>query len=143
MTVTRLATIITLVGTVLLFLAVLVGAFGAHALSDLLEKNNRVDVFTTASRYHFYHGLALVLLGVIIQLHQKIVLSRVITLCFLLGIILFSGSLYFLAIFNVRWLGAITPIGGVLLLSGWALLAYSMIRNLASIKESNNQAGKL
>ena len=130
-------------GAIILFLAVLMGAFGAHALSELLEKNNRVDVFSTASHYHFYHGFALVLLGVLMQLYQGYALPRITALCFLMGVLLFSGSLYLLAIFNISWLGAITPVGGFLLLCGWIVLAYSIIKQktpaVANFKKAEQQ----
>ena len=113
-------------GVVLLFFAVLIGAFGAHALSDLLTENNRVDVFNTASRYHFYHGFALILLGVIGRLYKNFVLPAAMFLCFLFGALIFSGSLYLLAVLNIGWLGAITPIGGTLLLVAWGMFAYNL-----------------
>ena len=113
-------------GVVLLFFAVLIGAFGAHVLQGTLEKNNRVEVFNTASSYHFYHAFALIVLGFVNDLYETLVLRRTMLFCFFIGLIIFSGSLYLLAILNVSWLGAITPIGGSLLLIGWAMLAYNV-----------------
>lgn len=113
-------------GLVLLFVAVLLGAFGAHALSDLLIKNNRLSVYETASQYHFYHGLALILFGMLNHIYKELRFQGAIYLALLIGILIFSGSLYCLAIFNLSWLGAIAPIGGVLLLCGWFLLIYSI-----------------
>ncbi len=130
----------TLSGAILLFFAVLIGAFGAHALTELLEKNQRLNVFETASRYHFYHGLGLLLLGVLIHFNQKLAFQRSTFLCLLLGVLFFSGSLYCLAVFNAGWLGAIAPIGGILLLCGWGLLAYSVI--IVSISEDNDKISK-
>ena len=113
-------------GVVLLFFAVLIGAFGAHVLQGTLEKNNRVEVFNTASSYHFYHAFALIVLGFVNHLYEKLVLRRTMLFCFFIGLIIFSGSLYLLAILNTSWLGAITPIGGSLLLIGWVMLAYNV-----------------
>lgn len=121
----RTARMIISIGTVTLMLAVLIGAFGAHALAPLLELNQRTDTFETASRYHFYHGFALLIVGVLIRSEFKLGLQKIIVVCFLLGILLFSGSLYCLAIFDISWLGAITPIGGGLFLLGWSLLAWT------------------
>lgn len=124
-------------GITLLFFAVLLGAFGAHALADMLERNNRVDVFETASRYHFYHAFALVVYGILLSLFDNVTLQRMILLCFLFGVLLFSGSLYILAIFNYSWLGALAPIGGALLLLGWALLAFVLL--IVSKNESTDK----
>ena len=71
-------------GVVLLFFAVLVGAFGAHVLQGALEKNNRVEVFNTASNYHFYHAFALIILGFVNHLYEKLVLRRTMLFCCLL-----------------------------------------------------------
>ena len=122
-------------GVVLLFFAVLIGAFGAHVLQGTLEKNNRVEVFNTASSYHFYHAFALIVLGFVNHLYEKLVLRRTMLFCFFIGLIMLSGSLYLLAILNVSWLGAITPIGGSLLLIGWGVLDY----NLYVYSPSNNE----
>jgi len=106
-------------GAVLCFLAVLVGAFGAHALEPLLLKNNRLDTFETASHYHFFHALGLLILG-LIELPRKLLLTqRVTAICLVFGIFVFSGSLYCLSVTNVSFLGAITPFGGLMLLMAW------------------------
>ena len=109
-------------------LAVAIGAFGAHALKNLLEANNRLETFETASKYHFYHALALLFVGLLFSYGSP----RSMNLSghfFIWGIIIFSGSLYLLCLTNIRWLGAITPIGGVLLILGWCALAYGISRN--------------
>lgn len=100
----------------LCFLAVALGAFGAHALKATLAANGTVDVWNKAVLYHLAHAVALVAL----TLHGAA--SR--GACYLLvaGVLIFSGSLYFLAFANMRWLGAITPIGGLCFLAGWAWL---------------------
>jgi uncharacterized membrane protein YgdD (TMEM256/DUF423 family) len=105
------------------FLAVLLGAFGAHALRDSLDDYS-LSVFETAVDYHFYHALAL--LGVGLLCRGKAHPARwlcVSGMAFAVGILIFSGSLYLLAVTGQRWLGAITPLGGVSFLLGWGSLA--------------------
>lgn len=106
------------------FLAVAIGAFGAHALKSLLTENNRLDTFELASRYHFYHTL--VLLGISLLLKQNHSKRFFLSLVFIVtGMILFSGSLYILAITNYIPIAMITPVGGLFLLAGWAVLLYA------------------
>lgn len=114
-------------GAALGLLGVLIGAFGAHALDNLLSLNQRQDTFELANRYHFYHALALILIGITANPAQS-KMRNYASLCILLGILVFSGSLYLLAVTNMGFLGAITPIGGVLLLIGWALFLVSLLR---------------
>lgn len=102
---------------VLCFLAVALGAFGAHALKTILAGHAMTDVWKTAVLYHFLHALALLVLALFP------VMSRTAAGLFVVGIVIFSGSLYLLALTNVRWLGAITPIGGLCFLAGWLWLA--------------------
>lgn len=106
-------------------LAVGVGAFGAHSLEPLLLANGRVDTFETASRYHFYHTLAILAAAWISTLTASrwAVWSGYL---FLLGILFFSGSLYVLSIFNIRIMGAVAPVGGAILIIAWALLALAI-----------------
>jgi uncharacterized membrane protein YgdD (TMEM256/DUF423 family) len=99
------------------FLAVALGAFGAHGLEAKLIANGRVDTWHTAALYHLVHSvvlLALALRGSVAKLPFVL---------FGAGILIFSGSLYALALSNVKILGAITPIGGLCLLGGWLALA--------------------
>lgn len=98
------------------FLAVALGAFGAHALKDTLQANQLVDVWNKAVLYHFVHGLAMFVLAFFA------VNNRGPSFAFLAGIILFSGSLYLMGLTNIRWLGAITPLGGLCFLGGWLWL---------------------
>ena len=105
------------IAAVLCFLAVALGAFGAHALRLTLEGRGMVDVWNKAVFYQFIHAIALLVLA----LHGKI--NRGACLLLLAGILLFSGSLYMLALTNLRWLGPITPVGGLCFLAGWAWLA--------------------
>ncbi|MFT3929712.1 MAG: DUF423 domain-containing protein [Spongiibacteraceae bacterium] len=107
------------------FLAVALGAFGAHGLKQKLSAD-MLAVYQTGVQYHFYHTLALFGVALLmLQLPQSALLRWSAGL-FLIGMIIFSGSLYVLAISGIRWLGAITPLGGVAFLAGWALLAIAM-----------------
>ena len=101
------------VAATVMFLGITLGAFGAHLLDDRLEETGRLDTWETATLYHLIHGLALF----VIALFGKQMLGF---RWLLLGIILFSGSLYTLALSDIGKLGAIAPIGGVSLLIGWA-----------------------
>jgi uncharacterized membrane protein YgdD (TMEM256/DUF423 family) len=105
------------VSAVMGFLAVSLGAFGAHGLKATLEANNQVANWGTAAQYHLIHAVGLLALA----LHAPLRVWA--WRCWVGGIVIFSGSLYALALSNVKILGAITPIGGLLLLAGWALLA--------------------
>jgi uncharacterized membrane protein YgdD (TMEM256/DUF423 family) len=116
------------IGAALLGLGVALGAFGAHALKGRLHAH-ATDIYHTAVLYHFIHALGLLIVSV---LPKAGLLSQSMTawICALLlaGIVLFSGSLYALAITGVRALGAVTPIGGLAFISAWALLAYAFAR---------------
>lgn len=101
------------------FVGVAMGAFGAHGLKDILS-DHLLDVYKTAVNYQMWHALALGLIAVMPP-HS---LLRWAGWAFVTGIVLFSGSLYLLAMLNVTWLGMITPFGGVAFLSAWGLLAF-------------------
>lgn len=102
-------------------LAVAIGAFGAHALKSFLIEAGRVETFELAVRYQFYHALALLATGITMpQIESR--LFNYCSLFFLLGIIFFSGSLYALCFSGLGILGAVTPIGGIFFILGWALL---------------------
>lgn len=111
-------------GAGLAFLGVAAGAFGAHVLEPRLSRE-ALEVFNTAVQYQMYHAFGLLLVaclagrapGPLLQWAGKL---------FVLGTIVFSGSLYLLAFTGVRWLGAITPIGGVCFLTGWGVLVWSL-----------------
>ena len=100
------------------FLAVALGAFGAHGLHAVLEKNARLATWETAVLYHLTHAIVLLIIATLRPLR-----TAAWWLVFA-GIAIFSGTLYVLALTNVKWLGAITPIGGVCLLAGWLALAF-------------------
>ena len=104
------------IAAALCFLAVALGAFGAHSLRSALEARGMADVWNKAVFYQFIHAVALLVLALYGTLNRGA--------CWLLlaGILLFSGSLYLLALTNLRWLGAVTPFGGLCFLGGWAWL---------------------
>jgi len=103
------------------FLAVMLGAFGAHGLENLISAD-RLDTWQTGVQYHMFHTLALLGSGLLIELRQPGTIYYGAAQLFLGGIILFSGSLYLLALTGVSWLGMITPAGGLAFLGGWGLL---------------------
>lgn len=104
------------VAAVLGFFAVALGAFGAHGLKDLLTQNGTTAIWEKAVLYHFIHTVMLFMLA-----QRRPVLTGA-WLGFFVGIVVFSGSLYLLAVTNLKWLGAVTPLGGLGLLVGWAWL---------------------
>lgn len=114
------------IGALFGFVAVMLGAFGAHALRARLAPE-MLTIWKTANEYHFYHALALLLVGVLARQMRAPGLD-IVAGCFIAGMLIFSGSLYLLALTGTRWLGAITPIGGLLLLAGWAWLAWTTLR---------------
>lgn len=120
--------LIALCGIVLCLFAVAIGAFGAHAFKDILISNQRQDVFDLANRYQFYHGLALMLIAALFGRTESPPKLGLIGSLMLLGTLVFSGSLYLLSLLNLSWLGAVTPIGGVMLIIAWGLLAKRSLR---------------
>lgn len=110
-------------GAALSGVAVAAGAFGAHALRARLAPGD-LQVFETAARYQMYHGLALIAAGWVAERWPGPLTSAA-GWCFLAGVVLFSGSLYALTLSGVRALGAITPLGGICFLAGWACLAFA------------------
>jgi uncharacterized membrane protein YgdD (TMEM256/DUF423 family) len=111
-------------------LAVAFGAFGAHALKDRLDDYG-LRVFETAVQYHFYHSFALLLVGVIALSQPETVLLRSSGWLFFIGLLIFSGSLYLLSLTGLGWLGAVTPLGGLAFIGGWACLATATWKHLA------------
>ncbi|EED31915.1 product YwdK [gamma proteobacterium NOR5-3] len=103
-------------------LGVAFGAFGAHALRDRLDAYS-LGVFETAVQYQFYHSFALLAAGMLLMQFPSSVLLKSSVFLFLLGMVLFCGSLYLLSFSGLRWLGAITPLGGLAFIAGWACLA--------------------
>ena len=115
------------IGAILAALAVATGAFGAHALAARLTPE-RLATWETAARYHMYHALALVLLGVVAARYPSPLLSTAGWL-FVFGVLVFGGTVYALALGGPRWLGAVTPIGGLSLIIAWVLFAVGVARS--------------
>ena len=113
-----------IIAAMLGFLGVALGAFGAHGLESTLEANGRLDTFETAARYHMYHALALVAVAWVYTQYpgQWVVRGGYLILA---GTLIFSGSLYILAITDFGLMGAIAPIGGTALLAGWSCLGFA------------------
>jgi uncharacterized membrane protein YgdD (TMEM256/DUF423 family) len=109
--------------------AVGLGAFGAHGLSDILTKTGRTETYQTAVSYHFYHSIALLFLGILALIKPEWKSLKFSAWSFILGILIFSGSLYILSLSGVTWWGAITPLGGVGFIFGWMGLFFSALRN--------------
>jgi uncharacterized membrane protein YgdD (TMEM256/DUF423 family) len=109
------------IGAIAGALAVSIGAFGAHGLKTILLENQRTETFELAVRYHFYHTFALLLAGLFMEFFDVRKLAFA-SLFFLIGIIIFSGSLYALSLTGITLLGAITPLGGVSFIAGWLFL---------------------
>ena len=116
-----------IIGAIFAGLSVLIGAFGAHGLKGKISTEDLV-IFEVGVRYQMYHAIALILLGLIsASMSGKILTLPGIFFCS--GIIIFSGSLYLMVLTNIRWLGAITPIGGALLIFGWLSLVLKIYKN--------------
>ena len=111
-------------GSLLGGLAVAAGAFGAHGLKTFLEAHGQAANWETAARYALFHALATVAVGTLAAVRPTPGLTAA-GCCFLVGTAIFSGCLFALALSGVKLLGAVVPIGGVLLIGGWMLLAYA------------------
>lgn len=109
-------------------LAVAIGAFGAHGLKQKLPAD-LLAVYQTGVQYHFYHTLALLAVGLLVHQFPQTTAFKSSGWLMVIGMLVFSGSLYLLAITGIRWLGAITPLGGIALLLGWAALAVGVYQS--------------
>ncbi|MBU3026490.1 DUF423 domain-containing protein [Zobellia galactanivorans] len=121
-----------IVGALYGLLAVVFGAFGAHALKKLLSVD-QLKSFETGVKYQMYHAMVLLLIG--FNFNMDVPFQEYMVYCFVIGTFLFSFSIYALVISaakgrKLRFLGPVTPLGGLLLVCGWALLLYSFLRNL-------------
>jgi uncharacterized membrane protein YgdD (TMEM256/DUF423 family) len=114
------------IGAALAGLAVAAGAFGAHALKERLDPE-LLQIFDTAARYHMIHALGLLAVAWAVGRWPDAGLA-IAGWLLLAGVTVFSGSLYLLAVTGTRWLGAVTPIGGLLMIAGWAVLAWRGLR---------------
>lgn len=115
-----------IVGAISALLGVAFGAFGAHALKSMVSEYH-LSIFETGVRYQMYHSFALILIGILNVIPGQPDLKWS-GYAFLLGILIFSGSLYALTLTGIKVLGAVTPIGGVAFIAGWALLAYGYFK---------------
>lgn len=111
---------ILMTASILLAVAVAIGAFGAHGLKAHLS-NEMLQTYKTGVEYHFYHALGLLLIGVLSISYPSGLLNWS-AILLAIGIVLFSGSLYVLAISGIKWIGAITPLGGLSFIAGWIFL---------------------
>ena len=105
-------------------LCVALGAFGAHALRGRLSEY-ALGVFDTAVQYQFYHSLALLAVALLLMQFPQSTLLKSAVMLFVAGIVIFSGSLYLLSLTGIRWLGAITPLGGLAFIGGWGCLLFA------------------
>jgi len=117
-------------------LSVVLGAFGAHALEGLLTATGHTETYETAARYQMYHGLALMALGLAGEKINANVRTGV-GILFMVGILVFSGSLYALCLLQLPFFGAITPLGGVCFITGWGWLALRGFRDTKLVKGDN------
>lgn len=106
------------------FLSVAIGAFGAHGLQARLAETGMADTFQTGVQYQMFHTLALFGIALLVMTGQESRLLPAAAYLMLIGIILFSGSLYALSLSGITWLGAITPLGGLAFLAGWGCLLW-------------------
>ncbi len=119
-------------GVLFSLISVLLGAFAAHGLKNRLD-DYAIHIFQTAAQYQMYHGLALILCGLFAAQYEPSLGGnnwlKITAICFVAGIVFFSGSLYGLALTGQKWLGPITPIGGLLFILGWASFALAVIKS--------------
>lgn len=123
-----MAKIFVFLGSINAFLAVALGAFGAHALKNKLSEE-MLAVYQTGIHYHIIHALGLLFIGILAQRITELMLVNWAGGLLFLGIVLFSGSLYALSLSGVKAFGVVTPFGGVAFLSGWILLAIASLRH--------------
>jgi uncharacterized membrane protein YgdD (TMEM256/DUF423 family) len=125
----RMTKLFLFLGSVNMFLVVILGAFGAHVLKERLSPE-MMAIYQTGIQYHYYHAAGLLVVGILSFFLQRSSLIQWSGLLMLAGIVLFSGSLYLLSITEVRWLGAITPVGGTAFVAAWFLLAVASLKAL-------------
>ena len=116
-------------GSLYMFLAVVLGAFGSHALKEKISVY-ALDIYKTGVLYHFIHALGLFIVAWLttVSSDPKIHYAG---LFFMLGVVFFSGSLYLLSVTEMKWLGMVTPLGGIFFLTGWALIFYSQYTQIS------------
>ena len=107
-------------------ISVVLGAFASHALKEKLS-DRALEIWETGTKYQMYHALALILVALLISRYPNSTLLVVTGYAFIAGITIFSGSLYALSLSGIKWLGAITPLGGAAFIIGWACLAVAAL----------------
>lgn len=120
------------VGCLLAALAVAAGAFGAHMLKTVLDPP-MLAVFETAARYQMYHALGIIAVGLAGRLFDRPQAARA-GWCFAAGVLLFCGSLYGVSLLGIRWLGAVTPVGGLAFITGWCLFGWTIWRETVPLR---------
>jgi uncharacterized membrane protein YgdD (TMEM256/DUF423 family) len=115
-----------ILGSILTGVAIIIGAFGAHAIKTNVSIED-LAIFETGIKYHFYHSIGLIIIGILGFYYPHTAL-KISGISFIIGILVFSGSLYLLVLTNLRWFGAITPIGCFFYIIGWFLLAYNIYK---------------
>ena len=115
------------IGSILVMLSVMIGAFGAHMLEPIIGED-KISVYETGVQYHMIHALGIILIGIIMKVFGEAKLLVWSARLLFIGIILFSGSLYALSISGLGPLGAITPLGGVCFIAGWICLAITAFK---------------
>ena len=108
-------------------ISVVLGAFASHALKDKLS-DRALEIWETGTKYQMYHALALILVALLISRFPDSILLVVAGYAFVAGVTIFSGSLYALSLSGIKWLGAITPLGGAAFIIGWACLAVAALK---------------
>ena len=109
-------------GIIFSILSIAIGAFGAHALANIIA--DKIEVFKTAVQYQIFHALGLILIGIISKILS--VDLNIVAYLIISGIILFSGSLYMISIYKISYFGMITPVGGALFIIGWSVLLFKI-----------------
>ena len=107
-------------------LAIAFGAFAAHGLEGHIDERS-IQVFNTAADFHFWHAMGLIVVGLVAKSFSGTSFTSIVWIM-TLGILLFCGSLYILSITGIRWLGAITPFGGISFMVAWLLLAWKCLK---------------
>lgn len=121
-----MARVFLILGSIFAFLSVALGAFGAHGLRDRLSPSS-LAIYQTGVQYQALHALALLICGALWYARPELTKLKPAGILFTAGIFIFSGSLYGLSISGIRWLGAITPIGGVCFLAGWVVVTIAAV----------------
>jgi uncharacterized membrane protein YgdD (TMEM256/DUF423 family) len=130
------------IGAIFAMTTVAMGAFGAHALKNLLDEYSQ-EIYAKAVLYQMFHTMGILVAGILMVINKTGSRGNkglnIVGICFTLGIFLFSGSLYLLAITGIRWLGMVTPFGGFSFIAGWILMFLKLTNNHESTG-SNRQA---